>query len=367
MVGADFLGWAEEATEAMRRAWAWWFGELASLLPEKLRAKLAKDEVRIVVDFSGEEVRIGRYSANAYEEIAQLLHDVKDRPDEIEVAGEIIRQSLMPDTKLVIRLPANVMLKRSLRYPLAARRNLRAILQHELERQSPVDPGEVYFDYRILGRNADLDRLDVELRLVKRTELDGAIALCKALGCEPVEAEFASERGIEEGAFLIATGAMWGRRLQRLTTAGLVLVLVLLTIGLSFAALGRQGEEVDALAGEVAKARREAAVVMHLEEEVKKARERIDFLGNYKKAPLFTQMLTDVTKTLPDDSWIFEFEFGGKGIRIHGLSNSASNLIALFDNSPAFTNAEFRSPVMQGPAKELERFDMSFDLKGGRR
>jgi hypothetical protein len=51
-------------------------------------------------------------------------------------------------------------------------------------------------------------------------------------------------------------------------------------------------------------------------------------------------------------------------VRIRGLSNSAAALIALFDTSPMFADAQFRAPLMQGPRAGLERFDMSFQLRG---
>ena len=52
-------------------------------------------------------------------------------------------------------------------------------------------------------------------------------------------------------------------------------------------------------------------------------------------------------------------------MRLHGFSAEAASLIALFDASPYFADAEMRSPLMQGPDPGLQRFDISVKLRKG--
>ncbi|HUD52832.1 PilN domain-containing protein, partial [Parvibaculum sp.] len=100
-----------------------------------------------------------------------------------------------------------------------------------------------------------------------------------------------------------------------------------------------------------------------LKRDVSDARARMAFLGEAKKSPLLVGILAEVTNILLDGTWLFEFQLNGKEVRIRGYSPEASKLIALFDAAPQFTNAQFRSPLVQGQSKELERFDLSFDIR----
>src|SRR5258705_6173079 len=77
-------------------------------------------------------------------------------------------------------------LRRIVHLPLAAGANLREILRHEVDRQSPIDPDQIYFDYSVRQRDKAANRLEVELRIVKRESIARAIALCRSLGLEPV-------------------------------------------------------------------------------------------------------------------------------------------------------------------------------------
>jgi general secretion pathway protein L len=105
-------------------------------------------------------------------------------------------------------------------------------------------------------------------------------------------------------------------------------------------------------------------VVESLQDEINKANLGMAFLAQQKQSPLLVKILAEVTKILPDNTWLVEFELHGREVRIRGYSAAASSLIALFDNSRLFTNAQFRAPSMQGQ-NGAERFDLSFEVKGG--
>jgi general secretion pathway protein L len=105
-----------------------------------------------------------------------------------------------------------------------------------------------------------------------------------------------------------------------------------------------------------------AARVEQLQSRIERASAQLAFLGRQKRAPLFSAILSDVTRALPDGTWIDQFDMHGARIRISGYSHSASDLIAAFDRSGRFANAQFAAPVTQGPSPGVERFDLTFEI-----
>src|SRR5262249_19780012 len=108
-----------------------------------------------------------------------------------------------------------------------------------------------------------------------------------------------------------------------------------------------------------------AAVVGRLQARLDAANRQAAFLAQQKQNPAAVAVLAAVARLLPDDTWLYEFEMNGDEVRLHGFSSEAASLIALFDSSPYFADAQFRSPLMQGPSPALQRFDVSVKLKKG--
>ncbi len=112
-------------------------------------------------------------------------------------------------------------------------------------------------------------------------------------------------------------------------------------------------------------ARARAVVVERLQQRLDAANRQAAFLAQQKRNPAAVAVLATVARLLPDDAWLYEFELNGDEVRLHGFSSEAASLIALFDSSPYFGDAELRSPLMQGPSPALQRFDISFKLRKG--
>jgi general secretion pathway protein L len=83
-------------------------------------------------------------------------------------------------------------------------------------------------------------------------------------------------------------------------------------------------------------------------------------------------VLEELTRLLPDTTWIWNLKYNGKEIELSGFADSASDLIPLLDRSPLFEKVEFLAPVtkeMQMRAdgnKEKERFKIKAKIEGRR-
>jgi general secretion pathway protein L len=82
------------------------------------------------------------------------------------------------------------------------------------------------------------------------------------------------------------------------------------------------------------------------------------------------EVLEELTRLLPNTTWIWNLKYNGKEMELSGFADSASDLIPLLDKSPLFEKVEFLAPVtkemqMKGDGnKEKERFKIKARMEG---
>jgi general secretion pathway protein L len=119
-------------------------------------------------------------------------------------------------------------------------------------------------------------------------------------------------------------------------------------------------QRAEALAREFAATKKTVEAVASLQKEIDTLREEEAFLADRKrKMPTVSRLLFDATKVLPDDTWLTEFQLAGADMQFIGFTASASTLISLLEQSSAFRNTTFRSPVTRDPRADRERFHIS--------
>jgi Tfp pilus assembly protein PilN len=80
--------------------------------------------------------------------------------------------------------------------------------------------------------------------------------------------------------------------------------------------------------------------------------------GNWQKLRLLEQL----TKLLPDGTWLQQLQISEDTVEIYGLSNRAADLVPPLENSPYFTQVEFTSPITRDN-KNKEVFRIRMRLK----
>jgi len=96
---------------------------------------------------------------------------------------------------------------------------------------------------------------------------------------------------------------------------------------------------------------------------IEKARTDIQQIKDIASSKL--QILEDLTKIIPDDSWLTDFEFiaDEKKVKISGYSTSASKLIPILEESKLFTDVKFTSPITKrAGVQENFKIEMTLEL-----
>lgn len=71
----------------------------------------------------------------------------------------------------------------------------------------------------------------------------------------------------------------------------------------------------------------------------------------------------DLTRLLPDSTWLTDLTIRNEQVAITGFSSSAADLIAVLGASPLLSDPSFASPVMRVPGQQGERFSIQMRMK----
>ena len=85
-------------------------------------------------------------------------------------------------------------------------------------------------------------------------------------------------------------------------------------------------------------------------------RQRGFFASERRTSPTVVSIMNEVTRVVPDNTWLVRYEMRGSTIRLQGESESASSLIALLEASDLIQGARFSSPVTKNPRTSNDRF-----------
>ena len=96
-----------------------------------------------------------------------------------------------------------------------------------------------------------------------------------------------------------------------------------------------------------------------LDTETKKRREKyatLDILDSRTGSDL--QIMSELSNLLPDTVWLTVLEMDDSGVRIRGMADSASPLLALINEASSLVDAEFLGSIVT-TKDGLERFQMT--------
>ena len=366
---------------ALREFFRWWADELAGLVPQRTRAAMQRRRMRPVLAFDGDAATLwlpamqdGQPSMQPGPRIV-LGGDAAATAASARAVLDAARGAASGDgAKLVVALPARQTLRRVLRLPAAVEENLKQALAYDLDRHTPFKSEDVYFDAAVVERDAARGEIKVELAAARRPVVDQVLAQAESFGVDvaaiapgaPVEAALSrlsllpDERQPRGGY-----GFAW-----RIGVPALLLVLL---VGVAIAVpIWQKREYAIALGRSVDEARAQAAVSERVKAELDRLTGDYNFALERKFAfPSSVQALEEITKLLPDDTWLTQMEMKSvsrgkdaqRELLLRGESVNAGRLITAFEESRVFTQAAPRSPTTKIQPGPGEIFDLAAQLR----
>jgi general secretion pathway protein L len=362
---------ARHIAALLRAAIAWWLGELAGLVPRRLRQRLAADTDWLVLLPGEGEIELRLEAAQTSRQLGRLSLRADEEPH--GALASILRRAgierAVRDGRLgvCLRIPAELASRTTIELPLIAESNLDEVLLYELDRHTPFKPEQARFAHRIVKRDGAAKRLQVELAVAPRRVVDDAVALASRLRLDldrvdvgaAEDARSASENLLPDDA---AASRRQGAGIVGYALAAVAAMLAPVAIYLPIVSAQRSAE---GLARDFAAVKKSAEAAAALEKEIDALRRDERFIIDRKRnAPSVTKLLAETTHLLKDDTWLTEWQLRGTELQIEGVTASASALVELLEQSHRFHGTTFRSPVIQDGTSGRERFNIAAQIAG---
>ncbi|WP_313220007.1 PilN domain-containing protein [Stenotrophomonas sp.] len=337
----------------------WWRQSLLAWLPVRWQWAMGWSRSRLLLQRDGEVLRLQRQTGEQIEAIAELPWPVS--PAALDTVLDARLRSL-PRHWL---LPAGSVLRRPLRLPAAAAERLRDVVGFEIDRQTPFDASQVSYDVRELGALPDR-QLQVELVVIPRVQLEqwAQQAGPWAQAVAGVDAVDATGQPLDVNLLPVAQRQPYRDPMARwnwLLAVGAVVLLALAghqLIDNRQAAADQLREQVDAAARD---ARRVAAERQQLQSLVEGAA----FLeGKRAEHASTVEIWNELTRLLPDGTYLEKMSIEGTTLQLIGLSREASQLVPLLQDSPLWRKVNLTGVLQaDGATSGRDRFTLTAELQ----
>ena len=342
----------------IREFFGWWVGQLADILPQELRrtafsaddalvitpvGSLAHGVEAVAVELrrNGKETALGRFGLGAIG------------------AAELPRAA---ERMAVLRLGDGDVLGKTVSLPLAAERELDQVLTFEMDRETPFQAEELYWNHRVTAVDRQNGRVSVRLALVPRAQIDPLLTDLAGVGIHPRRIEVAD--GPDKGMYLPVNGN--GTHTHKASNrmlwpaAACCAALALAAVVTPFL---RQELAIASLGKEIAAGRAAAAEADKLRQEIDRLSGNAGFIESERdKSGRPLVVLAAATRVLPDDTYLTELQLQQRKITLSGRSAAAAKLIPALAADSEFRNPGFSAPVTRLEALHSELFTINAEI-----
>ncbi len=346
---------AQDLSDIARRGFAWWTGELASLVPKWWREGGRQADSGIVIAVQQGQLSFVKNGSRG----ANTGHETLSEQALLDNLARRGRPGVPVAVRL--RLPHAACLTRRIEIPERAKTEAGRILALDFERATPLSAAEVYTAHYQDSAPAAKGSTGFVQLIVKKATLDGAIARLETVGATVTAADCWSEDGaavlpvnfLEHSPVNTRTGQASGPGMARVL-AGAALVLAMSSIWIS---IDRQNSALGELESQTEAARAELSGLEKVRGTADTMAKEGDAVGALKAdRPMAVQMLDELTRLLPDSTYLTDFSSDDDTVSISGFAQSASELVPVLERSQMFSGAAPGAPVTFDDIRNKERF-----------
>lgn len=348
------------------RFWRWWSGELLLLVPQWLRQSSVNAANGLLIEVTPQAVILRRWLKDSLTVQGQIDRQSGDHDTQSTAFQALFSKLHKRGERVALCLTDTQCLVKQVELPLAAAKNLRQVLSFEMDRHTPFKADQVYFDFRVLQVENQKNQLVVKLVVVPRSVVNGALDLLERWGA-PVNAVYVAGLAVPDGdAINLMPAERSTTQPSKLygTNAGLLLLILILGITAIAIPIWQKRQAVIALLPIVDRAKQQARKTDVLRREQERLAAEFNFMLDKKQeAPPLIILLDELSRLLPDDTWVQQFNLKGKELQIQGETGSSSKLIALIESAKILHDANFRSPLTKGNMPNSERYHLAAEIK----
>ena len=337
----------------------WWRNSLLAWLPDRWQWALGWAPARLLLLQQGDQLHLDR-------EIGTQRLRVASLPWPCQAAA--LADALPPRLQRLPRywlLDGAQVLRRTLRVPAAAAGRLLDVMGFEIDRQTPFSADQVTYDVRLLG-DAGAGQLEVELVVLPRVRLEQWQQSVGSWGDAVSGIDVIGASGDPLKVNLLPPTL---RRHMRNPQLRLELLLALAAVVMLLLAasqlLHNREQAADALRAEVERSARNARGVADERARLQALVDGARFLDDeHAKRPTMLAVWNELSRTLPDGSYLEKIGVENQQLQLIGLSREANQLVPLLQESPLWERVNLTGVLQaDGMAGGRDRFTLTAALR----
>lgn len=259
--------------------------------------------------------------------------------------------------------------RRTVELPLAVEARLDQVLAFEIDRLTPLRAADLFYDFHVVERNAEAGTCRVELVAVPRARVTPMLDNAKQRTVN-VTRMLLDANDVDTRLDLLRTARSADETTDRYAWVNPALAVLCLLLALALVAfpLWQMRQQVIDLMPVEAKARADAEVASVLQRQLEKQVTEYNLpLSRKHSSPLAIQVLDDLSKRLPEDTWAQSLEIRSvpnqktREVVIQGETGSGGKLLQIVQESPLIKDPAFKA-TMTRVAPNAERFHIAGEL-----
>jgi general secretion pathway protein L len=340
--------------------WQWWTQELKALIPPKLLNFLgAETKQPVFLQLYDSKVSLFEKTPEGNKLLACFTLDAEGKRRQEQF---FVEHPNLADCEKILYLHKCQGLSRQVVLPVATQDNLRQVFGYEMNRYTPFNEPDVYYDVQILAKNKEVNQLTAELTCVPKVLFNDIYHTVRDWGMEihaaGYEASIAKHYHLlpEELRPQISRGPLLARNILAATFVLLLAAVMILPIY-------QQSRNLADLEEQLSVAGKKVKEIEKIKSRAKALLNDVTKLTALKvNEPSMVIVLNELTELLPEDTWLNSFQYANRKIQIQGLSPSASALIGILEESPHFKQVSFISPVIPDRESGQDRFQIAMNV-----
>jgi len=342
----------------------WWLDELRQALPPAWQQKLQHALRRLTLRLDGESLSVGVDENRSLQALDTFSISQGVALQQQQINDLLVEHELLESPRFLL-LDQEAVLRKEIMLPAAAESNLSQVLAFEMDRQTPFRAQDVYFDWKILERGGDSGQIRLEIFVVPRSEVDKTLHSLQLRKLSPAGIDIL-DGGKTMGLNLLPpekrVRMVNSKARMNFALAGVAVILLALVMTQSLYLRAHQVSELEVAIAEV---RDEARRVQRIKEQIGDSSEAATFLTVRRDAsPLAIELLADITRILPNDTYLDRLVIGKTSVQLQGKSQNAQQLIERVNESELLDEASFRGSTRLDARSGLEIFEVNAVISG---
>lgn len=309
-----------------------------------------------------EEIEGGRFTVQQEgQPAAAAIGHVEVGPQGVLISSGRDCVDALRNARVTLVFKADRFLSREMTLPAQARDFVDRILRAQIDRLTPWSPDQALFGHTS-PQDAGDNRMTVGVVAADRRSLEPTIEALRGLKpkdlwiCAAASARTgAPEVRLVQEALSHARGAALRSGLGALAL-GVIGVAVAASLYTSWAASSLD-EELAAIQAQIAAQRADLRAIDPL------AALEQALIKRKVQGPVATLVVEDLSRLLPDDTWLTSLSIDGPKVQINGVSRDATALVRVLESSGAMSDTNFFAPTTRDAQESGEKFHIEATLR----